>query len=101
MTGEITLRGLVLPIGGVKEKTLAAARAGIKTVILPDKNKRDIEEADAQVKKKLKFVFANNVDELVKTVFDKADLTRAIAKQQAKQKKKKSVTKKPTRSKTS
>ncbi len=66
MTGEITLRGRVLPIGGVKEKTLAAARAGIKTVILPLENKRDFAEVDAQVKKKLEFKFVSNVDELLK-----------------------------------
>lgn len=85
MTGEITLRGLVLPIGGVKEKTLAAARAGITTVILPEKNERDLEEVDAQVRRKLKFVFASNVDQLVEHAFDAAAMKRAIAANQKRQ----------------
>ncbi len=68
MTGEITLRGLVLPIGGVKEKTLAAKRAGIKNVILPDRNKKDLVDIPADVKKGLKFHFVKNVDKLLKLV---------------------------------
>lgn len=66
MTGEVTLRGNVLPIGGVKEKSLAAARAGIKTILLPKDNERDYEEVDEQVKKKCKFVFVETVDEVLK-----------------------------------
>ena len=64
MTGEITLRGHVLPVGGIKEKVLAAQRAGIKTIILPAKNERDLEEVPDNVKKGLKFVFAATVDEV-------------------------------------
>ncbi|MBI1337106.1 MAG: endopeptidase La [Phycisphaera sp.] len=65
MTGEVTLRGLVLPIGGVKEKTLAAQRAGIQTVLLPKKNESDLEEIDPVVRKKLKFVLVETVDEVL------------------------------------
>ena len=66
MTGEVTLRGTVLPIGGVKEKSLAAARAGIKTILLPKENERDLEEVDAKVRQKCDFVFVENVDEVLK-----------------------------------
>ncbi|MEO0965514.1 MAG: endopeptidase La [Planctomycetota bacterium] len=68
MTGEITLRGRVLSIGGVKEKSLAAARAGIKTVILPADNERDLAEVDTQVKSKLTYKFVKDVDELLSEV---------------------------------
>ena len=66
MTGEITLRGMVLPVGGIKEKVLAAHRAGVKTIILPERNKRDLEDVPANVKKSLKFVFARQMDEVAK-----------------------------------
>ncbi|MBL4702105.1 MAG: endopeptidase La, partial [Phycisphaeraceae bacterium] len=78
MTGEVTLRGLVLPIGGVKEKSLAASRVGVKTIIMPKHNERDLEEVDTQVRKKCKFVFVENVDELLKVAFGEAALKRAI-----------------------
>jgi ATP-dependent Lon protease len=67
MTGEISLRGLVLPIGGVKEKTLAALRAGIKTVMLPKRNEKDLEDVPAEAREKLEFVFLERVEEAVKT----------------------------------
>ena len=61
MTGEITLRGNVLPIGGVKEKLLAARRAKIKTVILPEPNRRDLVDMPEEVMTDLKFIFVENV----------------------------------------
>ncbi len=66
MTGEITLRGLVLPVGGLKEKILAAKQSGIKTVILPARNKKDIPEVPAEAKKGLKFEFVKNTTEALK-----------------------------------
>jgi ATP-dependent Lon protease len=65
MTGEISLRGLVLPIGGVKEKVLAALRAGIRMVMLPARNRRDLEEIPAEAREQLEFVWLENVDEAV------------------------------------
>jgi ATP-dependent Lon protease len=67
MTGEITLRGKVLPIGGVKEKVLAAHRAGIKTVILPRRNERDIDDIPAELRSEIEFVLVDRVDEVLKT----------------------------------
>ena len=65
MTGEITLRGLVLPIGGLKEKTLAAHRAGVQTVIIPKLNEKDLPDVPAEVKEKLQFVLVETVDEVL------------------------------------
>ena len=71
MTGEITLRGKVLPIGGVKEKSLAAARAGVKTILLPEQNRPDLEEIDQQVKNKCTFHFVETVDQVLKHALNK------------------------------
>ena len=65
MTGEITLRGRVLPIGGLKEKALAALRSKIETVIIPERNKKDLEEIPNQIKKKINFIFVKNMDEVL------------------------------------
>lgn len=68
MTGEITLRGRVLPIGGLKEKTLAAFRIGIKTIVIPYENKPDYDELPAKVKDNIHFVFAKNMDKVLEAV---------------------------------
>ena len=66
MTGEISLRGLVLPVGGIKEKVLAAARAGIKTVLLPSRNRKDVEDIPASAKERLTLVWVDSVDQAVR-----------------------------------
>jgi ATP-dependent Lon protease len=65
MTGEITLRGAVLPVGGIKEKVLAAKRAGLKRVILPERNRKDLEDVPANVKQDLEFDFIKRVDDII------------------------------------
>jgi ATP-dependent Lon protease len=65
MTGEITLRGKVLPIGGLKEKTLAAIRAKIKTLIIPDQNKRDLMEIPLSVRRRIQIVLVKDIDEVI------------------------------------
>ena len=65
MTGEITLAGLVLPIGGVKEKVLAARRAGIRRVILPRDNAKDLPEIPEEVRRDIEFVFAERIEEVL------------------------------------
>ena len=66
MTGEITLRGKILEIGGVKEKILAAHRAGLKTIIIPEENEKDLEDIPPKIKKSLKFILAKTVDDVLK-----------------------------------
>ena len=70
MTGEISLRGLVLPVGGIKEKVLAAMRAGIARVMLPARNRKDLEEVPAEARQKLEFVFLDNVDDAVRVAIE-------------------------------
>ena len=72
MTGEISLRGLVLPVGGIKEKTVAAARAGLTRVMLPARNRRDYDDIPDQVKKQLEFVWLERIEEAVAAALDPA-----------------------------
>ena len=74
MTGEITLRGRVLPVGGIKEKVLAANRMGVKKILLPFENNKDLEEIPEKVKKKIKFVLVKSMEEVLEqALVKKAD----------------------------
>src|SRR5262245_42299128 len=81
MTGEITLRGEVLPVGGIKEKVLAANRAKIDTVILPSLNKRDLEDVNEEIRKTMKFIFVDDIKDVFKAALipDKVKVTRGPA----------------------
>ena len=76
MTGEITLRGQVMPVGGIKEKMLAAHRAGLKTIILPKRNELDLEDVPDEIRKSLSFVFAESVNDVLKAALQKPIPTR-------------------------
>jgi len=79
MTGEISLRGVVLPVGGIKEKVVAAARAGIRTVILPARNRRDLEDIPESVRNRLEFVWAEKIEDVLARALDAAPAQRAAA----------------------
>jgi ATP-dependent Lon protease len=79
MTGEISLRGLVLPIGGVREKVLAALRAGINTVMLPARNQRDLEDIPADARAQLNFVWMEQVDDALATALSPVSVEPAAA----------------------
>jgi ATP-dependent Lon protease len=76
MTGEITLRGQVLPIGGVKEKVIAAHRTGLRTVILPKRNEQDLDDVPEEIKKSMKFVFVETVDDVLDSALEANHKTR-------------------------
>jgi ATP-dependent Lon protease len=65
MTGEITLRGRVLPVGGLKEKSLAALRQNIKTIIIPERNRKDLEDIPQTIRNKVNYVFARHMDDIL------------------------------------
>jgi ATP-dependent Lon protease len=79
MTGEISLRGVVMPIGGVKEKCVAAARAGIRTVILPARNRRDLEDIPETVRAKLEIVWAEKIEDVFARALEQPVTQRAAA----------------------
>ncbi|MGH8259469.1 MAG: endopeptidase La [Steroidobacteraceae bacterium] len=79
MTGEISLRGLVLPVGGIKEKTVAAARAGIRTVILPARNRRDFDDIPESTRQRLQFVWAERIDDVLSAALESTGAHRAAA----------------------
>ena len=75
MTGEITLRGKILPVGGLKEKLIAAKRCGIKTVFIPKDNSNDVEEIDDMIKEGLEIIFVSDYEEIYKKIFKKRNKT--------------------------
>jgi ATP-dependent Lon protease len=72
MTGEISLRGLVLPVGGIKDKVLAAMLAGIKTVMLPARNRKDFEDIPEEARRSLEFVWLDTVDQALSVALESA-----------------------------
>jgi ATP-dependent Lon protease len=93
MTGEITLRGKILPVGGLKEKMLAAHRAGITTIIAPARNKKDMVDIPKKVQRELTIIFADKMDDVLKT-------SLIITESAAKKKRSKSAAKKPAKNAT-
>ena len=83
MTGEISLRGLVLPVGGIKEKVIAAHRAGIKRVMLPARNRKDFEEIPEEARKQLEFVWLERVDEAVSSALESETQTDSATSEKA------------------
>jgi ATP-dependent Lon protease len=99
MTGEISLRGQVLAIGGVKEKVLAAHRNGLSTVILPKRNEQDIDDVPDEIRKSMKFIFAESVDDVINAALEKAKPEKKSTKKPIKEKSKSTKAKKNGKSK--
>jgi ATP-dependent Lon protease len=78
MTGEITLRGAVLPVGGIKEKVLAARRAGVREIYLPERNRKDLEDIDPVLRDSLEFHFVDEVDDVLREVFATPEIVSAV-----------------------
>ena len=78
MTGEISLRGLVLPVGGVKEKVLAAQRAGVRCVLLPARNRKDLRDIPASTQEKIEFVWLDRVDDALRAALTAAPAPRTL-----------------------
>ena len=78
MTGEISLRGLVLPVGGIKQKVVAALAAGIRTVLLPARNRRELEEIPEDARNRLRFVWCERVDDVLAAALE-SETTAAMA----------------------
>jgi ATP-dependent Lon protease len=72
MTGEITLRGQVIPVGGIKEKVLAAHRMGLDTVLLPERNEADLEDLPDEVRESMKFIFTKTIDDVLVNALDRS-----------------------------
>ena len=99
MTGEITLRGQVLPIGGIKEKVIAAHRNGLRTVILPKRNEQDLDDVSDEIKKAMKFIFVETVDDVLDSALEakRKSGTSKTTKKSATSRKAKSNGKSPSR----
>jgi ATP-dependent Lon protease len=91
MTGEITLRGRVLPVGGVREKVLAASRSGIRTVLLPRKNEKDLREIPPQVLSKLQIVLVDHMDQVLEAALADKPINRKPKPSASRGRKKKSA----------
>jgi ATP-dependent Lon protease len=94
MTGEITLRGQVLAIGGVKEKVLAAHRNGLTTVILPKRNELDIDDVPDEIRQSMKFIFAESVEDVINAALEKAKPIKKLVKKPIRKNSKKTKAKK-------
>jgi ATP-dependent Lon protease len=99
MTGEITLRGQVLAIGGVKEKVLAAHRNGLTTVILPKRNEQDIDDVPDEIRNTMKFIFAESVDDVINAALEKAKPQKKQVKDSIKKKSRQTKAKKNVKAK--